>query len=338
MKKINFGKIERAVLFGGGKYLCSFALKLRAKKIPIVVFTSKRYLPDVVRRDGTTFDIFLKKGGIDFFPSEDINTDSQIDKFMSPRTLALSFGAPWIFKKDFIKKFRGKLLNAHSTRLPRYRGGASYSWQILTNDRLGAGTIHQIEPGIDNGKIVKQKVYVFPESCLTPANYFDFNYRILEKFLSEFLSELLAQRDFKLTEQNEKESSYFPRLNTLEQGFINWQWRAHEIDRFVRAFSYPYPGASTYLGNRRLFLKRSRIESGDKSHQFAAGLVLRKSQKELFVAAVGGTVVVKDVFGDDQKNLFDEVRVGDRLFTPAARLESAMAFKAVYTPEGPKKL
>ena len=112
----------------------------------------------------------------------------------------------------------------------------------------------------------------------------------------------------------------------------------YEIDRFVRAFSYPYPGASTYLGNRRLFLKRSRIESGDKSHQFAAGLVLRKSQKELFVAAVGGTVVVKDVFGDDQKNLFDEVRVGDRLFTPAARLESAMAFKAVYTPEGPKKL
>ena len=45
--------------------------------------------------------------------------------------------SPWIIKKKHFKKIKSLILNSHGTRLPQYRGGASFSWQVMNKTRFG---------------------------------------------------------------------------------------------------------------------------------------------------------------------------------------------------------
>jgi methionyl-tRNA formyltransferase len=64
----------------------------------------------------------------------------------------------------------------------------------------------------------------------------------------------VSKKDFRIRNQEEKDSTYFPRLNSLNQGFIDWEWDCGEALRFIRAFDDPYCGASTFLNERRVFI------------------------------------------------------------------------------------
>ena len=50
--------------------------------------------------------------------------------------------------------------------------------------------------------------------------------------------------------QNEGSSVYMPRLHTLTNGFINWDWSSKEIGLFIRAFDDPHEGASTFIDSK----------------------------------------------------------------------------------------
>lgn len=60
-----------------------------------------------------------------------------------------------------------------------------------------------------------------------------------------------------LTPQKEADASYFGR-RTAADGEIHWQKSAFTINNLVRAVTEPYPGAFSYLGQRKLTIWRSR--------------------------------------------------------------------------------
>ena len=43
--------------------------------------------------------------------------------------------------------------------------------------------------------------------------------------------------------QQQEISTYFPKLSTELNGFINFSWNIQNVCKFVRAFSYPFKGA-----------------------------------------------------------------------------------------------
>ena len=68
-----------------------------------------------------------------------------------------------IIKKDFIDKCK-KIINLHNAPLPKYRGVSPINWALKNKEQEHGVTIHEINPGIDDGRIIGQIKYsIYPE-------------------------------------------------------------------------------------------------------------------------------------------------------------------------------
>ncbi len=332
---MNFGKIDRYILLGGGRILVLFARYLREQGREVVVFTSPRHESQRVGEEGTLGG-FLRQSEINFFVCEDIGADRTLPGLI-PGAVGVSFGAAWVFKKEFIDLFGGRLLNLHGTRLPQYRGGGHPTWAVLRGNRLGYSVLHQVTPGIDAGDVLAVREYFYPSSCRLPKDFMAVSLEQDLGFLKEIDGKVQAGEEFSQASQPEYLSMYWPRLNTQRQGFINWEWKAEEIESFICGFDEPFAGASTFLNGKRIFLKSCFADRQDGSfHPFQSGLIYRISGGAVFVAANNGTIVIRRALNEDGESVLESFRLGDRLMTPREDLEAALAYRPVYTPSGLK--
>ena len=62
-----------------------------------------------------------------------------------------------ILSKNFIKKFKGKILNIHPSLLPKYKGLNTHKKALKNNDKYSGCTVHYVNSKLDSGKIILQK-------------------------------------------------------------------------------------------------------------------------------------------------------------------------------------
>ena len=62
-----------------------------------------------------------------------------------------------ILSKNFIKKFKGKIINIHPSLLPKYKGLNTHKKAIENNDKFAGCSVHFVTTEIDSGKIIMQK-------------------------------------------------------------------------------------------------------------------------------------------------------------------------------------
>ena len=62
-----------------------------------------------------------------------------------------------ILSKDFIRKFKGKILNIHPSLLPKYKGLKTHERVIKNNEKYSGCTVHLVNSKLDSGKIILQK-------------------------------------------------------------------------------------------------------------------------------------------------------------------------------------
>ena len=62
-----------------------------------------------------------------------------------------------ILSKNFIKKFKGKIINIHPSLLPKYKGLNTHKKAIENNDKYAGCSVHFVTTKIDSGKIIMQK-------------------------------------------------------------------------------------------------------------------------------------------------------------------------------------
>ena len=62
-----------------------------------------------------------------------------------------------ILSKDFIRKFKGKILNIHPSLLPKYKGLNTHHRAIQNKDKYSGCTVHLVNSKLDSGKIILQK-------------------------------------------------------------------------------------------------------------------------------------------------------------------------------------
>ena len=62
-----------------------------------------------------------------------------------------------ILSKDFIKKFKGRILNIHPSLLPKYKGLNTHERALKNKERYSGCTIHFVNSRLDSGKIILQK-------------------------------------------------------------------------------------------------------------------------------------------------------------------------------------
>ncbi len=62
-----------------------------------------------------------------------------------------------ILSKNFIKKFKGKIINIHPSLLPKYKGLNTHKRAIINQEKFAGCTVHYVSPKLDSGKIILQK-------------------------------------------------------------------------------------------------------------------------------------------------------------------------------------
>ena len=62
-----------------------------------------------------------------------------------------------ILSKDFIRNFKGKILNMHPSLLPKYKGLNTHLRAIRNKEKYSGCTVHFVSSKLDSGKIILQK-------------------------------------------------------------------------------------------------------------------------------------------------------------------------------------
>ena len=62
-----------------------------------------------------------------------------------------------ILSGNFIKKFKGKILNIHPSLLPKYKGLNTHKRALDNKDKYSGCTVHYVNAKLDSGKVILQK-------------------------------------------------------------------------------------------------------------------------------------------------------------------------------------
>ena len=185
--------------------------------------------------------------------------------------------------------------NLHGSLLPRYRGRAPVNWALVNGETETGATLHKMVKRPDAGDIVgQQKVTIADnDTALT------LHKKVLEAAQAVLKEQLpkLKNGTATFTKQDESQASYFGR-RTAADGEILWHKSAKEINNLVRAVTEPYPGAFSYLGQRKLIVWRSRVL--DTQHDKQPGTVL--STAPLVIACGEGALEI--VAGQNESGLY----------------------------------
>jgi methionyl-tRNA formyltransferase len=136
-------------------------------------------------------------------------------------------------------------LNVHASLLPKYRGAACLNAPILYGDTETGVTIMQMEAGLDTGPILRQaKISLTGQETLAMVH--DQLSNLGAELLVPTITDFLAGK-IKPQLQDEARASYIKTLKK-EDGKIDWQKPALEIERLIRAYN-PWPGTYTTINH-----------------------------------------------------------------------------------------
>ncbi len=93
---------------------------------------------------------------IDFSKKREINDLLKILKFNNIRLICLA-GFLKILSKDFIKSFKGKIINIHPSLLPKYKGLNTHQRVLENNEKMTGCSVHLVNEKLDSGEIILQK-------------------------------------------------------------------------------------------------------------------------------------------------------------------------------------
>ena len=71
--------------------------------------------------------------------------------------MVLLAGFMKILSKNFITKFKGKILNIHPSLLPKYKGLNTHQKALDNKEKYSGCTVHIVNSKLDSGKIILQK-------------------------------------------------------------------------------------------------------------------------------------------------------------------------------------
>ncbi|MDM8517526.1 methionyl-tRNA formyltransferase [Desulfobacterales bacterium HSG16] len=149
----------------------------------------------------------------------------------------------------------GPPINIHASLLPKYRGPAPIQRSIIDGESETGITIMYINEKMDQGDILLQeKIRIMPDD--TSETLHDklaaMGADLLEKTLK-----LSVDNRLNPVVQDHSQTSYAAAL-TKKDGHIDWNMAAEKIESLIRGVT-PWPGAFTFLNDRRLKIFKAEV-------------------------------------------------------------------------------
>ena len=149
-------KIKTAIFISGsGSNLKSLIKFSKLKKSPIII---KMIVSNNSEAKGLQYaKIYkIKKKVFDF---KNALSEKKVTNELKKNNIDLICLAGFmkILSKNFIKNFKGKILNIHPSLLPKYKGLNTHEKAIKKKDKYSGCTVHFVNYKLDSGKIISQK-------------------------------------------------------------------------------------------------------------------------------------------------------------------------------------
>ena len=150
-------KIKCAVFISGnGSNLKSLIQFSKKKNSPISI---ELIISDNPKAKGLKFGKIFKISNKVFNYKNKIIAEKKIISEINNEKIKLICLAGFmrILSKNFIKRFKGKILNIHPSLLPKYKGLNTHQRAISNNEKYSGCTVHVVNSRLDAGKIILQK-------------------------------------------------------------------------------------------------------------------------------------------------------------------------------------
>jgi methionyl-tRNA formyltransferase len=148
------------------------------------------------------------------------------------------------------------VIGFHPSKLPYDRGRSVIAWQIEEGYTSTALTMFIYNSYPDGGDIIAQeKIKIeFNDYVVDILDKIDMaTYNLIVSTFPLIRKKIISPQKQDLSVGN------FRRLRKKEDSLINWNQNSLNIYNKIRAISYPYPGAETYIDNQMIRIWRAEI-------------------------------------------------------------------------------
>ena len=178
----------------------------------------------------------------------------------------------------------------HASLLPRYRGRAPVNWAILRGEARTGNTMMYLDAGTDTGDIIDQQaVPIGPDdTCATVyAKVGEAGADMLGRHLRTLLDGTAPRRP-----QGPADGPPLPK-RTPGMGITDWNRPARAVHDWIRALTWPYPGAFGFLAGRKIMLWASALDGAGAAG--VAGEVVGWDEDGVRVATADGAILLSSM-------------------------------------------
>lgn len=209
--------------------------------------------------------------GIPVFAPDDVNHPLWVERIrkMNPDVL-FSFYYRKMVKGAILDIPRAGCFNLHGSLLPAYRGRCPVNWVLVNGETETGVTLHAMTDQPDAGDIVSQMPVAISHDDNARTLYDK-----LAKASSDMLDEVLPgikNGTAPRRPQDPSKATYYGGRRP-EDGEIDWSLPADQVRNLVRAVTRPYPGAFSFIGERKC-LFWSATEMPEEEPKRAPGTVV----------------------------------------------------------------
>jgi methionyl-tRNA formyltransferase len=273
---------------------------LHEKKVDIVLVITqpdrgrgrgRKVIPSPIKKTAESL-------GFDIIQPTSIREEWVTDRIRSlePHIIVVvAFGQ--ILPKTLLQIPREGAINLHASLLPKYRGPAPIQWAIINGETETGVTTMLMDEKMDTGDILlSKKTDIGPED----------NSETLHDRLANIGADLLVKtlhgmerNEIQPLPQDHSQATYAPMLKKSD-GRIDWNLSAKKIEDFIRGMT-PWPGAFTFLENKRLKIFKARAVPSESSEE--PGKVISGFPDELRIATGKDSLSILELQSESGKRL-----------------------------------
>ena len=215
--------------------------------------------------------------------------------------LDIIFCSNWyyIIDNEILYNLSNGAYGIHPSLLPKYKGGSPLSHSIINGDKIIGTTFFKFNNKIDSGPILDQYRFKLKrhENIKNALN-------IIEKYyiknLKKIFKKIIKKKYLKI---NNKSANRTYKIRNQQDNWINFTEDSNKIYNFIRAISYPYPGALMKINNQVIIIDEC-VQLKKKKKLIIGKIYIIKKNKKLVLSCKKNNLLEITKLRNMNKNSF----------------------------------
>lgn len=285
------GRILLAACTNVGRYIIEELINNQNIKSELVGIVNLNQEQALSKANYDSYTDLIYKYKIPIFYCNNIN-DNQTVEFMKDLKPDIIIQSGWSQKfSDYVLNIPTYCcIGEHPAPLPRGRGAACVNWAILTGETEWGDSYFRMVQEYDKGELFAQRNF--------KIEIYDNVFTIYEK-VATCAAEVIAEYAdkwsngiFETVVQDDSKATYYKRRRPKDGEIKDFSQNAEIIHNFIRAQTFPYPGAYFEKGEEKIIIISSKYRKDIKT-ECPEGTVISTTEDGGILIACGDNSVLE---------------------------------------------